>query len=99
METICAEMSFFKNHSCFVKDFVHFLSLNLEQCVKKEKKKEKKMAFFIYICTTVVLSSCPEKYGANFSRIRILDENDFAFAVSVKCCRLLCFSKNALEED
>ena len=50
METIWAEMFFFKSFMFFVQDFVHFLSLNLEQCVKKEKKKEKKMAFFIYIC-------------------------------------------------
>ena len=49
------QMSFLKNYLCFVQDFVHFLSLNLEQCVKKEKKKEKKMAFFIYIC---VLLQC-----------------------------------------
>ena len=60
------------------------------------RKEEREENGLLYI---FVVLSCPEKYGANFSRIRILDENDFAFAVSVKCCRLLCFSKNALEED
>ena len=68
-------------------------------CEKRKEEREENGLPYIYLYYTVVLSSCPEKYGANFSRIRILDENDFAFAVSVKCCRLLCFSKNALEED
>ena len=47
---------------------------------KRKEEREENGLLYIYLCTTVVLSSCPEKYGANFSRIRILDENDFAFA-------------------
>ena len=41
------------------------------------RKEEREENGLLYI---FVVLSCPEKYGANFSRIRILDENDFAFA-------------------